>query len=103
MEFRGVPERARRTKRQIVWIWHLNTHGANLGRDTLGTISVKLIYLGIRPKEHCSSLISMENVYPTAQKSGLVILFLTHLPDQPPKCVVDFSPDWTVLVPSRQV
>ena len=75
MEFRGVPERARRAERQIVWIWHLNTHGVNLGRDTLGNDIRKAGLFGDPAKGTLhSSLISMENVYPTAQKSGLVIL-----------------------------
>ena len=44
-----------------------------------------------------SSLISMDNVYPSAPNSGL--LFPTHLLDQPPVCVVGFSLGWTLPAP----
>ena len=58
-----------------------NTYGVNLGRDALGMISVKLVYLGFRTKEHCSSLISMEKVYPSAQSpdcfTSFSLIFLT--------------------------
>lgn len=105
MEFRGVPERARRAERQIVWIWHLNTHGVNLGRDTLGNDIRKAGLFGDPAKGTLLFVDKHGECLPHCSKvrTGYT-LFLTHLLlDRPPECVVDFSPDWTVPVLSRLV